>query len=114
MIGGNLIGGQNCTFSLNLESEIQIYNVILTTFRDVHGEKPYSCDHCDVRFRSGYDKKTHMEAVHDKEVPQGCPICAKTFHKKSYVARHIKEVHEKERPFSCDQCGMKCSSRLVG
>ena len=91
-------------------SNLQCY----LTCRDVHGEKPYSCDHCEVRFRSGYDKKTHMEAVHDKEVPQGCPICAKTFHKKSYVARHIKEVHEKERPFSCDQCGMKCSSRLVG
>ncbi|XP_045781785.1 gastrula zinc finger protein XlCGF26.1-like [Maniola jurtina] len=73
---------------------------------------PYKCAICNMRFKHGTVKDTHMATVHDiKPVLQQCKACDKTFTTRKWLHLHIKRYHLMEKPFPCTDCGMNFATR---
>ena len=69
-----------------------------------HSEKskPYSCDHCDSRFKMKRALDTHVRAVHGK-LDLICSRCDKTFGSYRYLKAHERNIHG-QRNFACPYC----------
>lgn len=80
----------------------------------VSGEKPFSCDHCDMNFMYKKSLKQHLRshrdliADYEEEVIvhkiYECDECDEKFHRRDNFKWH-KLKHAGHVPFQCDQCG---------
>ena len=71
----------------------------LKTHMKSHQEKKFICEKCDKRYRTKFDLKTHMKAVHLK-VLDTCPHCGR---QTANLNKHIYGNHTNE--FACSICG---------
>lgn len=67
------------------------------------GDKPYHCDHCDLRFTSSGNLKTHMK-LHGGNREFQCHLCDKAYPRADTLKRHILSYHENKRLYKCDVC----------
>ncbi|XP_064467299.1 zinc finger protein ZFP2-like [Ornithodoros turicata] len=77
------------------------------------GERPFACDHCDMRF-SRRDKLHSHRRMHTGEKPFSCDQCDYTASERGSLKIH-KRIHTNERPFKCQLCSFagRISSQLV-
>ncbi|CAL4084195.1 unnamed protein product, partial [Meganyctiphanes norvegica] len=68
-----------------------------------HGEKKFSCTHCDKMFYTSDTLKCH-EMIHTGEKKYKCTICDMKFLRAHYLTKHMRS-HSEERPFICQVCG---------
>ncbi|KAL9955774.1 hypothetical protein ACROYT_G037151 [Oculina patagonica] len=98
-------------------------------------EKPYQCDHCDLKCRLKSTLRRHWQRIHSGNKPYKCKECPKEFATQTDLIKHIRThteqtqyiysckqcnraftaknslrvhmlIHTGEKPFSCDMCGM--------
>uniref|UniRef100_A0A673L044 C2H2-type domain-containing protein n=1 Tax=Sinocyclocheilus rhinocerous TaxID=307959 RepID=A0A673L044_9TELE len=66
------------------------------------GEKPYQCDHCELRFSKVPELRRHLIS-HTGEVYL-CPVCGKAL-RDPHTLRAHERLHTGDRPYKCEQCG---------
>ena len=69
------------------------------------GEKPFSCETCNLRFTRKRNLKEHILRFHNQEnvAFYECDQCGKKFPTPFTLQRH-KLVHTGKKPFSCETC----------
>ena len=69
-----------------------------------------ACPHCPKLFRRGYNRKVHIERVHNKSRPWSCQFCQKTFATRSDLRQHLAS-HGLGKTLKCEQCGREFNNR---
>lgn len=86
--------------------------------KEIHDEKPKTCNYCSERFVHASSLTRHIRKAHDQRYfpCQGrerenveCPICGCIFLKSSLPV-HMR-LHSGERPFNCHICGKNFSTK---
>lgn len=67
----------------------------LVDHRYTHFEKQFECPACFQKYISPNTLRTHIKAVHSKEVPFECELCEKKFKRKHHLQAHYK-THSKD------------------
>lgn len=77
------------------------------------GIRQYECPECDKKYTTQAGLKTHMEDVHNDNLPYVCDKCGKGFSKEGKLRYHYA-VHIETRDFICDLCqkGFKTQGHL--
>ncbi|KAJ0033635.1 hypothetical protein NQD34_000742 [Periophthalmus magnuspinnatus] len=55
------------------------------------GEKPFSCSHCEMKFRQQYSLMRHIFSKHSEYKPHSCPVCLKGFVEKGSLVLHMRK-----------------------
>ena len=78
---------------------------------DHRGEKPYTCDLCDAKFKLKTCLKRHFK-VHSGEKPFECKTCGLKFSDSGHMKTHQSRVHEGVKPYKCKYCDRKFGSKV--
>ena len=70
-------------------------------------ERPYFCQHCDLRFSTRKKWENHLPK-HSSEAPFICKDCGKGFKWKHALTAH-SVIHAPEKKFLCQECGFSTS-----
>ncbi|XP_064459626.1 zinc finger protein 43-like [Ornithodoros turicata] len=71
------------------------FNCELTHHMRIHtGEMPYTCEHCQKKFRYAHSLRKHNVVVHTKDFKFFCPLCNKGYVDNAKVRQHLKSAHK--------------------
>ena len=70
------------------------------------GEKPFSCEQCDISSTQSQNLKTH-KLTHTGEKPFACKQCNYSCSHNSSMKYHMLS-HTGKKPFTCKQCNYSC------
>jgi hypothetical protein len=59
-------------------------------------ERKYKCQQCDKAFFRSYDRKRHIDSVHEK-IRHVCPICCRGFSRSNNLRKHKCQPHNVRR-----------------
>lgn len=73
------------------------------------GERPFSCNQCERRFKRLQALKKHINTVHSGPgaVSHACASCPMTFNNRGNLLRHFLRIHRGLRRFICGLCGAR-------
>lgn len=77
----------------------------LTIHKLRHARNAYPCEICEIKFAGKADLTRHI-LTHTGEKPHVCDECAREFISKAKLVVHIR-FHMRERPFVCEECARK-------
>lgn len=75
-------------------------------------EKAVPCPICGKIFAVGWNMRTHLSNVHEKERKFKCEVCSKFFAQKIQLQHHVKR-HHMEIEHSCNHCDAKYSTKYA-
>ncbi|XP_055684322.1 oocyte zinc finger protein XlCOF6-like [Lutzomyia longipalpis] len=77
---------EECTKTFPSEKYLKIH-------KKVHEEKPFSCTHCEKKFRRKSQMTMHIQNDHRKLRTYNCHRCAHTFTVEKCFVKHLKATH---------------------
>ena len=79
---------------------------------------PIPCEHCDEKFLSKNDLRSHKVRIHGlskKDIQYPCHICGVLSKSRANLRYHIEEVHKiGDKKIFCDQCAKQFSDTPAG